>query len=223
MSDLLQEVDDMMRRERMERLWKEHGNFIIGGVVTIILATAVFSGIKSWNAHVRQSQTESLITALEDKDFTTKAQELAGEYGPGLKAITLLNAAAKQIQDGKKDEALALLKAASEDSGAPDDLAGLAVITASRLAPADQQGDYADKLEAVAKNSASPWAYHAAIEVAVMKAAKGDYKAAREHLLTVLSLPEDKAMATPGLVERARALDSVYAAKQKQASEKQEG
>ncbi|MCD8562794.1 MAG: hypothetical protein LRY54_01755 [Alphaproteobacteria bacterium] len=48
MTDLLQEVDDMMRQEKLAKLWREHGNFIIGVILAIILATALVSAYKSW-------------------------------------------------------------------------------------------------------------------------------------------------------------------------------
>lgn len=224
MTDLLQEVDDMMRRERMEKLWNEHGNFIIGAVVSIILATAIFSGIKSWNTHVRMAQTETLMAALDSDDFSTKASEIADGFRPGLKAVTLLNAAGVKLKDKKPAEALALLKSVSEDTGAPDDLRGLAIVMQARLVKPEAHEAILESLADIYGSSSNPWRFHAALEAAVLKASTQDYKAAREVLLTVLSASESKTVQLPpALLERARALDHVYELKSLESKEGQEG
>lgn len=227
MTDLLQEVDDMMRRERMEKLWNEHGNFIIGAVVTIILATAIFSGLKSWNSHVRMTQTQILMNALENDNFAANASEIASTLRPGLKAITLLNAAGAKLSDKKPEEALALLKSVAEDGGTPDDLRGLAVVMQARLVKPEEHKAVLEALTEIYKSSSNPWRFHAALEAAVLKAGGEDYKTAREILATILDSTDSDAQLPPGLLDRARALDHVYEVKSGQtapvAKEAQEG
>ncbi|MCD8494080.1 MAG: hypothetical protein LRY39_01445, partial [Alphaproteobacteria bacterium] len=183
MTDLLQEVDDMMRQEKLAKLWREHGNFIIGVILAIILATALVSAYKSWNSHVRQSQTTALMEALEKPDFAENAPEALKDLRPGLKSIGLLNAAGKALKDKKPEEAAALFKTVAEDSSTPGDLADFALIMEMRLAKPAEQAAFLPKLEKIAGSSSSPWRFHAATEAAVLKASAQDYQGARALLL----------------------------------------
>jgi hypothetical protein len=51
MSDILREVDEAMRVEKMTRLWAEHGNTVIAAIVALILGTALSSGWNAWQHH----------------------------------------------------------------------------------------------------------------------------------------------------------------------------
>ncbi|MCD8498265.1 MAG: hypothetical protein LRZ85_09500 [Alphaproteobacteria bacterium] len=179
MTDLLQEVDDMMRQERLAKIWHNHGNFIIGAIVAIILATAAFSGIKSWNAHVRTQQTEKLMAALDENNFTEKAPEIAADLRPGLKTVALLTAAGKHLEEEKPEEALILFKQIAGDKSTPRDLAGFAVIMEARLNKNEgNKQDILAALENIYRSSASPWRFHAALEAAVLKASADNYAGA---------------------------------------------
>lgn len=223
MTDLLQEVDDMIRRERLEKIWHEHGNFIIGALVALILGTALFSAYKSWNAHVRVAQTQELMAAMEAPGFAAQAPEIAQDLRPGLKAVALLNAAAALLKDGKNEEALALFSQITQEGKAPADLAGYALIMQTRLSPAEARAALAGRLETEA-SSKSPWRFHAAMEAAVLKAAAGDYEAARKNLMVIIgAAPSELGVIPPGFVERARALEHIYALKSAENKAKQEG
>lgn len=224
MTDLLQEVDDMMRQERMAKLWNEHGNFIIGCIVAVIVATGVFSALKSWNTHVRTTQTATLMSALEGDDFAAKAPEIVKDLRPGLKAVALLNAAALKIKDGKTDEAAALFQNILDEGSTPDDLRGLAVIMKARLAKAQDAPKNLPSLLELTQEKSSPWRFHAALDAALLKAAAQDYEGARGLLGTILSAEgAQAAQLPPSLFERARALDHIYELKAPQNKEKQEG
>lgn len=42
MSDIFQEVEEDVRRERYEKLWKKYGNYIIALAVLIVAGVAAF-------------------------------------------------------------------------------------------------------------------------------------------------------------------------------------
>lgn len=219
MSDLLEEVDDIMRQERMVALWNQHGNTFIGIIAAIIIGTALVSGYKSWNQSVKESGTATLIQLVESTDFPANINEADLKMRPGLKGIALLSAAGSLVSENKTEEALTLFKQAANDKSLPDDLKDLAVLSTIRLQAGSENAEDAEKqLKTVWNNKKSPWRYQAHLEAAVIKAAKEDFTSAREHLNTILDAP-----ALPEtLYKKARALEKVYALKHYEQSKKKE-
>lgn len=213
MSDLLAEVDEMMRQERIMKLWQDHGGTLIAVIAAIILGTAGTSGYKAWNSSVKEKHTAQLADLLDSPDFPANINEAALDIRPGLKGIGLLTAAGSLISEEKNDEALALLATAENDKSIPDDLRELATLTAVRLQAAQDNPpeNLAQRLGPVMNNDNSPWRYHAHLEAAVLVATRNqNFAEARAHLNTILdagNLPET-------LYTKARALDKVYALKQ---------
>lgn len=213
MADLLSEVDDMMRQERMEKLWKEHGKTVLAGIALIILGTALGAGWRSWNESVRVRQTDALLAMLDAKDFPANIAAMEDlDMRGGQRGIALLTAAGALMQDDKPEEARALYARAAEDSGIPSDLRDLAVLMNVRLGANADAADIKTlqgQLKSVWKNGKSPWAAHAHLESSALYASSGDFEAARDRLAAVQkmeNLPET-------LYSKARALDHIYALK----------
>ncbi|WP_419902443.1 tetratricopeptide repeat protein [Kiloniella sp.] len=88
MADIFQEIEEDLKRERVEVLWKKYGNWVIGAAVAIVLATI---GIKVWQNYQQSVQSE-------------KSQTFAAAF-----ALS---------EEGKKDEAHnKLVGLATEDDG----------------------------------------------------------------------------------------------------------
>jgi hypothetical protein len=84
--ELIHEVEEQLKWERLEKIWKDYGTFIVAGFLAIILGVG---GYAYWNHSVLQKQ-----------------YELSEKY------TTALNLS----QDGKKQEALDILKTISDDA-----------------------------------------------------------------------------------------------------------
>ena len=213
MSDLLAEVDEAMRQERIEKFWKENKNAIIAAVVFVILATAAISGYRTWDAKVKTADTQTLTNLMEQPNFPQNINGEKLDIRPGLKGIALLTAAGQYIAEDKPEEALVLYKRAAEDSSIPDDLRQAAVLAQTKISGTEVPDEALSALKTVWEDDDSPWRYHARIEAAVILAhAKQDYAAARDHLdivMTAQALPDS-------LYAKAKALDHVYALKQDQ-------
>lgn len=220
MPDLLSEIDDAMRHERMEKLWKEHKKSIFLALGLIILATALGSAWKSWDYSVRAEGTAKLMAMLESPAFPGNVE--AGDLGlrPGLRGVAMIQAAAAYLQAGKKPEALALYDKVINDGGVPDDIRGMAVLMRVRLLSEEQAYEPLLKsLKPLLNNKKSPWYVHAQIEAAGLYAhGAKDYARARDHLALVTGMPN----LPPGIYAQAQALDHVYAMRQAEA-EKQTG
>jgi len=85
MSDFFAELEEDIREERLFQWWRQYGNWVIGGAIAIVLATA---GYVVWN-HVRTKQQ------LEKSTAFTHAFQLIAEGHPE-KAIKAFQALAKE-------------------------------------------------------------------------------------------------------------------------------
>ncbi len=214
MSDILREIDEAMRQERMEKFWKENGNTLVVFVVATILMTAVISGYRSWDRSERATGTDRALALMEDKTFPENIKEAKLDMRGGLRGIVLINGAQDFLNGGKPDEALALYTKAAEDKNIPGEMRGLAVLMQARLAKdvgADEK--LMKNLAGIAGDNGNPWQQHARIEAASYAAANNDYKTARKYLAGVM----DEKDLPDTLYKKANALDHVYALKEQKA------
>lgn len=200
--DLIREVDEDLRHERLMALWRDFGSMAIGLSVVIVLATVASV---AWQNHLkteRENETAALIAAQALLD--------TGKYGEAAAAFSSLRQAAEADiaalaglkeadalhAQGKFDEALHALKAVSEDGGD----AALSELAALSLA-AQSMGSGPDaKAIAVADSNAFPFAMQ---ELKALKAEQaGDYKTAADLWQSIAKSAE----APPSLRARAERL-----------------
>jgi hypothetical protein len=213
-NDIIAEVNEAMRQERMEKFWKENSKSLIAFVVLTIIATGVISAYRSWDANVKAAGTDKIMTLMEDKSFPDNIKDAKLDVRGGLRGIVLINGAQEYLNKKKTDEALALYAKAAEDTGIPGEMRDLAVLMQVRLTKDAAANDKLVKELAKIAGSNSPWQYHARIEAAALSAEKEDYKKARDYLAGVM---DDKTV-PESLYKKAQALDHVYALRQEKAA-----
>ena len=210
MSDLLQDVDNAMRVDKMMRLWNEHKIALVTGIVALILGTSAHAAWNAWDASQKRAGTSALLTALDQKEPLPALEKLAAEHGNG-QTLTLMTAAAQAMSDKQYPAALALYKQVQDDRKAPAVFRDLAIVQSVNLT-LDQDAklsaeDLLKQIEPVATNEKSAWQGQALMTQAVIKAHKGkDLKGAigdLEQVTAKQNLPES-------LRERAQALIDTY-------------
>ena len=178
MSDIFQEVEEEVRRERFEKLWKQYGDYVIAGVALIIIAIAGYELWQRYEQNQRLKASETLMAGqqlAEAGDFThagpafaTVAKDAPGGYAQ----MARLSEAGVLLSSGKRDEAIAVYKSiAAEDSGP----IGRAALLRAAWASADvvSKTDL-ETLLAPLTDPTSPWR-HSAHEIL----AYADYHAGR--------------------------------------------
>lgn len=212
-NNLLLEVDEAMRWERIEKVWKNYGNYIIGFIIAVILATAIMSGWNAWNRHVNARNTNDLITLLDDKNFPANISEDMKLKGP-LRGIAYINAAGAAMSKDKDADALKFFKLAADEKSAPGEIRDLGILMQARLLAEDGKTSTADidkLMQPVLGNKKSPWYHHALLDAAGYAAKGEDYNKARGYLKNIM---DDKNV-LQGLKIKADALDRLYASKEK--------
>ncbi len=211
-NDLIHEVEESIKQERIEKIWKEYGSYIIGAAILAVLITVLFTGWKSWNTKINVSQTAAMIQALEQDDKAAALDQVIPGMRPNHRSLSRLTAAGLLAQDGRQDEALAHYKAAAADRDAQPIFRDLAQLMAVRLEwamakPNANPQALLAALEPVWKNNDSPWRFHAHEQAALILAhAQNDYVNARAHLAKITEAKD----AIASLQERARNLDHLY-------------
>lgn len=212
MSDLLAEVDEAMRQERMEKFWAENKNYIVGFIVGTILLTAIMSFYNFWNHNIQEKQTSQLIAMQNADNYPQNIIESKKlELRSGLRGIILLQAAGTFADQAEHEKASTLYKRVSNDKSLPKDFQNLGILMVVRIG-IDQNNPNGEKLleqlKQVLADTKSPWSAHARLEAAVINA-----KLLSNHAEAIKHL--DIIQNTPGLTEslykRARALNHIYA------------
>ncbi|MGD1935142.1 MAG: tetratricopeptide repeat protein [Candidatus Phaeomarinobacter sp.] len=166
MSDIFREVEEDLRRERAEDLWKSYGAYAIGAVVGII---AIVAGVSWWNS-ASQSAAEGaareFVAAsqlVEEGDTQAAADAFAAiaeSASGGYEAAASLRAASLQAQAGDVEGAIATFDAIAAGGG-DETLKGLASIRAALLmADTASPDDLKIRLTPLAAVD-SPWRFSA--------------------------------------------------------------
>lgn len=212
MSDLLAEVDEIMRQERIMKLWKDHGHTFISIIAAVIIGTGAASAYKAWDANQRIESTNTFLDVVRASEFPKNIEETQLDIRPGLKGIVLITAASEFMVDGENEKALELYTQAVSDESIPSDLKHLAQLNIAKLS-SGAADDKIAQLQAIIDDENSPWRFHAILQHAVIIAnERGNYQDALTTLDTILKTPN-----LPNtLYIKAQSLSEVYTLKMKE-------
>ena len=138
-SDIIREVEEDLRRERYEALWKRHGNIVVMAALAIILGVAGYKGWQYW----QQSRAEAagaryegaMQLSREDKDADSIAalEAMVKDAPAGYQTLGRFRLAAEASDAGKKAEALALYQSLADDKITDPVLRSYAQLKAAEL------------------------------------------------------------------------------------------
>lgn len=215
MTDILREVDEAMRAERMSRLWEEHKIVLVTGVAALILGTAAHSAWNAWDAGKKRESTGAFITALESANPIEQLETLASAESGSNSFLPLMNAAGKAVAAGKFTEAIGFYDSVIGDKKAPAMFRDLAIVQKANLSLDHVEGtkaaDLIAAIDPVASNQKSPWQGQALMTRAVIKAHQGNDLTAAIADLKLITAGDT---APNSLRQRAQALIDTYQSKQ---------
>jgi len=119
-SDIFREVEEDVRRERLEKLWKQYGDYVIAGVAVIVVGVA---GFKLWQHYEAQQLAKASAAYTAAIDLTNRgrnddaAQAFANivKSAPSGYATTARLAEADALlAGGKSADAVALYKSIAD-------------------------------------------------------------------------------------------------------------
>lgn len=211
MADSFAEVQEALRQEKMARIWKKYGRYMIGFVVAIILFTALSSIHKAWDTSISTKQTNQVLDLIESADFPENINPDDLKLRQSLKSMVLLQAAAHHLENGDKETAKTFYSDVAEQSGGQSYYKSLALLMLSRLSTDENPHDI---LKPIIKQKNNIWRPHALLEVALYEATTNtDLGKAQGYLNTIINTES----APKSLKEQAKALSRLYALQASQA------
>ncbi len=206
MSDIFREVEEEVRRDRFDQLWKQYGDYVVAAMALLVIAIAGYElyGRYEDNQHLKASETLLTAQQLADSGETAQAGQalavVSKDAPRGYAEMARMTEAGVLLAGGKRDEAIEIYKSIAADDSGP--MGRAALIRAGwamvDVAPvADVQ-----TLLAPVDDPKSPWR-HAAREIL----AYADYHAGKTDGARALfdALAKDKD-APDGIRQRATAM-----------------
>ncbi len=157
----LREVDENLRRDRMEDFAKTYGKWLIAAVVFFLVAVGGYLFWQNKQKEKAAAQSEELTSIYNQvgnggvEGAKKKLQPLESASNDVVRALALLTEAAIALNSNDRNTALAKYRAVSNDGGIPDAYRNLALIrttalefdqmkgadVVARLAPLTKPGD----------------------------------------------------------------------------------
>lgn len=213
MSDIFHEIEEDIRREKLDKLWEKHGStgMIVAGAVVVGVAGYLWWGEATERRNAALSDeylAANELLASGDADAGLAAlEEIIANRAGGYVLLASMQKAAKLVADGKTDEAVRAYDAIRSSNKTEDLLGQLAAIKAGWLLVESE--DYASmkaRLGDIAfAEEEGPWAA-AATEVLAYSAVRAkDLEEAEALYLKIRTMPS----ATMGIVGRSAEMLSI--------------
>jgi hypothetical protein len=174
-TDIFREVEEEVRRERLERIWKQYGDYIVAGVSAVVNAVAGYQFWLRYEASERLKASEQYDAAIQTSLMNPAAGaaqfgQLAASAPSGYALLAKFNEANAIFATGDRARAISLYKAIASSDKSVIGRAAL-IREAWGLADTASRGELESLLAPVADPS-SPW-HSAAAEIL----AHADYRA----------------------------------------------
>lgn len=120
MSDIFREVEEEVRRERLTKLWKQYGDYVIAAAAVLIIGVAGFKLWQHYETVQNQKASVAYMQALElsgtgkPEDAAARFAQIAKTAPHGYALLAQMSQADTLLAAGKSQEAVALYKKIAE-------------------------------------------------------------------------------------------------------------
>lgn len=187
MADIFREIDEELRRERLEKLWQRHGKLIIAMAAAVVVGTAAYVGWQRYDENRRLALAEQYgaAVALADPNAGDLAKADAAlaqlaDQGGGYGALAALERAAVKAKAGDLDGAGAIYEQLANKDSEPQNLRDLArLLRAMRLLDSGDPAALKASLEPLTAPD-NPWRFSARELIGLLALKSGDRAQATE-------------------------------------------
>jgi len=206
------EVDEDVRRERMERLWKKHGPIILGVALLVVLGTAAATYVRSQQNQKFEAATTQVAEVLQtlkaenSAEVQDKLVTLAPTLPEGQSAIARLYVAGLASEGNDREKALAQLADLANDTRIQPLYRDLARLTSIQLRiDSDDAAKLRTELDPLMA-AGQPWRFSAREAAALLAIKSGDTASARD----LYEQLKNDADAPVSIKDRASKLASIF-------------
>jgi hypothetical protein len=184
-ADIFREIEEDLRAERMQLLWKRYGAVVIALAVLIVAAAGGYSWWRDHEAGIHAAEGERYAAALALADQGDKASAaaamvaIAKDAGAGYATLSELSAAALEGDRGDVDGAIARYDALSKNESVDKNFRDLAVLLGAYYRVDRDAPDAFARLMTPLTAEDNPWRYSARELIGLSQLKAGDEAGAR--------------------------------------------
>jgi len=114
-SDIFQEVEEDVRRERYEHIWKEYGNYIMAAAGVLVLGVGAYQAWQNYDLSQRQKVSDQFRAAAQSMQSNVAKAEtdlstIVKDAPAGYATLAKFHLVAAYLAQGKRDPAIAQLR-----------------------------------------------------------------------------------------------------------------
>ena len=210
---LFREVDEEVRRQKLQDLWNRWGNVFIAVSVAVILLVAGYKGWQYWEQRQAEQAARDYFAAAtfarqgKPEEASRKFAELAAGGHEGYAALARMNLAAELAASGKVDEAVKIYDQIAASAKVDRNLKNAARIRAAFLLVDRASRDDMAKRVSDLNLPNSVWRNEAREILALSAYKAGDFAEADRLMNEILSDQDSP----PNLRQRAQLMTSLLA------------
>lgn len=184
MPDIFSEVDEEVRRERLTRLWRRFGPWLIAALVLFIAGVAGKLYWDHWREGQRRAESDRYQSALrqlnqgETDAALVTLKDLAEDSNFGYGMLARLQIASSLAREGKRQDALRVFDELAADDSINQRYRDYAALMAATLTIDEQAFDDALARLQPLMNAGAPWEFSARELYGTTLYLKGDYQSA---------------------------------------------
>ena len=211
---VIREIDEELKQERYEKLWKKYGGYVIGAALALVIGVAGFKGWQHWDIQTRTEQSTRYVAAAEliqAKDIQGARDAfaaLAEDAGSGYAMLARFQQAGLLVREGAKEEAVAAYRDLADDESLDAAHRDLARVIEGLIAVEGENLDGIEGRLGTLLQGTNPWRHLAKEILAIAAHRRGDATSA---LAMYKELSED-ADAPSGVRARATEMLAVLGA-----------
>lgn len=181
----IREVDEEVRRDKMDAMWRKYGRYLIGGAVGVVLAVA---GLTGWDVYIdaKESASSNAFTASVEKaaadgaDVASIWAETRAGVDGGYAELSYLQEAAGLASAGNLEAAIAAYDDLANLSGVDTAIKDLGQLLAARTEmQLDKLPEARGRLSLLASDT-SVWSLSASESLAVIDMMEGNFAGAHQ-------------------------------------------
>lgn len=136
-TDIFQEVEEDVRREKLEQIWRRYGAYIIGAAAAVVLFTGALTAWRAYESRARAERARAFIaaSALLERAPAEAAEAfnaLAGKSGT-YAVLARFRQAEAFLKEGQKTKAAKLYDDIAANARAPSRLRDLATLKSAYI------------------------------------------------------------------------------------------
>lgn len=210
---LFREVDEEVRRQKVQELWNRWGNLFIAISLAVIVLVAGYKGWQYWELKRSEEAARDYFAAVQladqgkSADAAKKFAEVASGGHQGYAFLARMNMAAELAASGKKDEAVKIYDEIASAAGLDPNLRNAARLRAALLLVDTAGRDDIIKRVGSLNTPDNVWRNEAREILALAAYRANDYSEA-DRLMSEVVVDQD---APPNLRQRAQVMISLLA------------